>query len=181
MEQWKDIPGFEGLYQASNTGLIRSAPGKVTSNRRYGRRVWKTRILKYKYKTSYGRRDAAVTLWKDGKGRDYLVARLVAMTWVDGYAPGLTVNHKDGNNDNHDCTNLEWLTRGDNIRHAFDTGLMPCKKAVLLETEGQTIGFSSMAEASRFIGRNTKYLSGQIKRGYQIVGADGKHYTVVQE
>ena len=125
---WKDIPGFEGIYQASNTGSIRTKPGKVTSNKRYARREWKTRVLKVKY-PQRRRKDARVTLWKDGKESDHLVSRLVAMTWVDGYAPGLTVNHIDGNPENNAIENLEWLSLADNVRKGFETGLFAkCQK-----------------------------------------------------
>lgn len=51
-ELWKDIPGYEGLYQASNLGRIRSAPGKTTSSARYKVRVWKVRIIKAKTERS---------------------------------------------------------------------------------------------------------------------------------
>ena len=123
METWKDIPGFEGLYQASNTGLIRSAPGKVTSSKRFSHRVWKTRILKHKFPLQRKRKDPRVTLWKDGKCKDYLVSRLVAMTWVEGYEPFLTVNHIDGNPQNNNSMNLEWVTLSENIKKGYETGL----------------------------------------------------------
>ena len=127
MEQWKMIPGYEGLYEASTYGQIRTAEGKTTSNARYPKRVWKQRILKLKYvHRKNGRlKDARVCLWKDGKEKTFLVSRLVAMTWCDGYADGLTVNHKDGNPLNNDCSNLEWISLAENIRHGFRTGLYP--------------------------------------------------------
>ena len=63
MDKWKDIPGYERLYQASNQGIIRTAPGKTTSNARYEKRVWKTRVMKGRGKSLVGWR---VGLWKDG-------------------------------------------------------------------------------------------------------------------
>lgn len=125
MEQWKMIPGYEGLYEASTLGQIRSAEGKITSNARYSRRVWKQRIIKQKYvNRKTGKcRDARVCLWKDGKEKTHLVSRLVAMTWCNGYADGLTVNHKDGNPLNNNYKNLEWMSLADNIRHGFKNGL----------------------------------------------------------
>lgn len=124
IEEWLDIPGYEGIYQASNTGLIRSKPGKTTYTERHGVRHWKTRVLvqKYQMRTS-GKRDAKVILWKDGKEKTYLVARLVAMTWCPGYADGLTVNHIDGNPENNSCSNLEWVTKAENIKKGFADGL----------------------------------------------------------
>ena len=179
MEQWKDIPGFEGLYQASTAGLIRSAPGKVTSSKRFSHRVWKTRILKHKIRVHGKRRDAAVTLWKDGKCKDYLVSRLVAMTWAEGYAPGLTVNHIDGNPQNNNSTNLEWVTLSENIKKGYADGLfLSCQHSVQLVGDECTMNFESMAAASRFLGRNSGYVSNMTKANRPITAADGKRYTI---
>lgn len=52
-----------------------------------------------------------------------LVHRLVALSFVDGYAPGLDVNHIDGNKLNTHPSNLEWVTRRENILHAYRIGL----------------------------------------------------------
>lgn len=124
MEQWKDIPGYEGLYQASTQGRIRTCEGKITSSARFEKRVWKQRILKQKLcKNRKGRTDARVSLWKDRKEKTWLVSRLVALTWCDGYADGLTVNHKNGNPLDNSAQNLEWMTRAANIQHGFKNGL----------------------------------------------------------
>lgn len=126
MERWKDIPGYEGIYQASDTGLIRTKPGKTTYTERHGVRHWKTRVLKPKHqmrKGHTGKRDARVNLWKDGKEKTWLVSRLVALTWCDGYADRMTVNHIDGNPENNVCSNLEWVTHTENIRKGWADGL----------------------------------------------------------
>lgn len=175
---WKDIPGFEGIYQASNTGSIRTKPGKVTSNSRYARREWKTRVLKVKYLKGR-RKDARVTLWRDGKESDHLVSRLVAMTWVSGYAPGLTVNHIDGNPENNAIENLEWLSLGDNIRKGYETGLFDkCKKPITLIGESSFVSFNSMAQASRFLGRKNGYVHNCIRAGRCPTSADGQVYEI---
>ena len=128
-EKWKDIPGYEGLYQASTLGQIRTCEGKVTSSARFHHRVWKQRIMKQKCTTNTkGRKDCRVELWKDGVHKTFLVSRLVAMTWVDGYMDGLTVNHKNGDPLDNRAENLEWLSHGDNIRHGFANGLYPQAK-----------------------------------------------------
>lgn len=179
MEMWKDIPGFEGIYQASNTGLIRSAPGKITSSKRFNRREWKTRILKQKAPLKDNRHDPRVSLWKNGKCKDYLVSRLVAMTWVDGYESQLTVNHIDGNPLNNNCSNLEWVTLANNIKKGYETGLYAnCQKPIYLIGEESAIFFPSMADASRFIGRNPGYLCNCLRINRPITGTDGKIYTV---
>ena len=130
MGEWKDIPGYEGLYQASINGEIRTCEGKTTSNARYGSRVWKQRILKFKTSINKkGRLDFRVELWKDGKHKTFLVSRLIALTWCEGYQDGWTVNHKNGVSTDTRAENLEWLSHGDNIRHGFANGLYPQAKS----------------------------------------------------
>lgn len=57
------------------------------------------------------------------KDRAYFLHRIIAFVHCSGFKEGLTVNHKDGNKLNNYPSNLEWITVGDNIRHAFETGL----------------------------------------------------------
>ena len=167
MEDWKDIPGYKSLYQASTEGRIRTCEGKITKNARFENRVWKQRILKPKYgKRKSGKyRDARVSLWKDGKESTYLISRLVALTWCDGYQEGMTVNHKDGNPDNNHCENLEWISRAENIRHGFRTGLYPTKRTTLVAPDGTEIQFVSMAAASRFLRKRNGYIWDILRKG----------------
>lgn len=168
MERWKDIPGYEGLYQASDTGQIRTREGKTTSSARFPRRVWKQRVLKQKWRrrSSGNGCDARVNLWKDGKESTLLVARLVAMTWCDGYSDDLTVNHIDGNPMNNNAGNLEWVSRAENIRKAFSDELYRSQVSVTLtDREGYETRFRSMADASRFLGKNDGYVSGIVANG----------------
>ena len=130
MEEWKDIPGYEGLYQASTFGRIRTCEGKVTSSARFPHRVWKQRVLKQKMcRNRKGRFDYRVELWNGKLHKTWLVSRLVAMTWCDGYRDGWTVNHINGDPLDNRSDNLEWLSLGDNIRHGFANGLYPQAKS----------------------------------------------------
>lgn len=125
-ELWKDIPGYEGIYQASNMGRIRTVEGKVTYSTRHGERHWHSRVLKPKWekrgRCRAGHRDARVNLYKNKENKTLLVARLVAMAWVDGYEEGLTVNHIDCDPSNNFASNLEWVTRRENIQKGFRDG-----------------------------------------------------------
>lgn len=157
-EIWRDIPDFEG-YQVSNLGKIRTH-GKITYTKRHGKRHWEDRILKFKgetYKTGY-----RVDLWKNGKPYTLLVARLVAFTFLekDINDRSMTVNHKDGNRFNNNINNLELISLADNIRHAFDTGLMPCKKVEITnKNTGEKKIYRSMSKASLGIYKNVRYIS----------------------
>lgn len=181
METWKNIPGYEGLYQASSLGRIRTCENKVTSNALYSTRVWKSRIMK-------GRGDSCITgkrvsLWKDGKSKDYLVARLVALTFLGEPPKDYTVNHKDGNRLNNIVENLEWLSREDNVRHAFATGLMSrVQKAIVLkdDTNGEIHDFASYAECGRFLGRCHSYVSDRLKRHQvKMINIEGRAFHVL--
>lgn len=182
MEKWKPIPGYEGSYEASNLGRIKSVEGKRTINARCNR-VWKERIMKLHLTRRGGKKttfNQMVTLWKEGKYKQLLVARLVAMTWCEGYAEGLTVNHIDGDPLNNKAENLEWVTLSENMSHAFRTGLNPgAKKVALMDGSGRTFEFYSMSEASRFLGRKSGYLSIAIGHKTKIYSSNGDVYGLV--
>ena len=180
MEEWRDIPGYDGIYEASNLGRIRSKTGKTTHSTRHGVRTWKQRILKQKVcRNKKGRYDARVELWKDGKHKTFLVARLVAMTWVDGYGPELTVNHRDGQPLNNKADNLEWLTLADNIKQGFEDGLYSTSYQIRLQAGDVIFHHDSMAEASRSLGRNSGYISDRLKKCRPIMSTCGVEYKVI--
>lgn len=112
MEIWKDIPGYEGLYQVSNCGRVKSL-------KRF--RVPKDRILSNGVTHGNYR---LVGLY-DGKGdnRSVSVHRLVAETFLEKLEHHEVVNHKDGNPANNHVDNLEWCTYSENTLHAHRMGL----------------------------------------------------------
>ena len=178
-EMWKPIPGYEGIYEASDLGRIRTAEGKTTSSARFPVRVWKQRILKPKIQTrKNGRKDQRVNLWKDGVESTQLVARLIAMAFLPLPYEKMTVNHINGNPMDNRIGNLEWCTIGENIRHGFDTGLYnKSKKAVILtDQQGKELRFKSMAEANRFLGKSHGYVSEAIARCNYCYGSNNTRY-----
>ena len=181
-ETWKPIPDYDGLYEASSLGRIRSAPNKTTSNVRCDRRVWKTRILKTKYPHKQKRQDERVCLWKDGEEHTYLVSRLVASAWHGKPKDTkLTVNHKNGNWRDNRPENLEWVTIRENIHHAVENGYFGSfsHRVELCSGNEEHLEFRSKSSASEFLGRNHGYISGVMKKGRDDVYAeDGKKYQV---
>ena len=161
-EIWKPIPHYEGIYEASSFGRIRTCEGKTTYTKKHGVRHWKQRILKPKgqtYQTGY-----RVSLWKDGKSKDFLVARLVASAFYG--ESNLTVNHIDGNRFNNNVENLEWCSLAENIRKGFETGLYPQMKIRVFEkATGETKEFRSLSMASKYYGHNDGFFSNKISRG----------------
>lgn len=167
--EWKDIPDYEGIYQASTDGQIRSVDGKVTYTERHGERVWKGRILKQKV----SKKDITcrVSLWKDGNERTWLVHRLVALTFIPVIEGKDYINHKDGSRLNNDISNLEWCDHTENNNHAFDNDLMTCNMKVILVNKetGEPFMFRSLAKGSDFLGKNHRYLSKALKDGRREV------------
>lgn len=131
-EIWKDIKGYDG-YQVSNLGRVRTH-NKKTYTTKHGERHWKDRILKFKPPTTKNQRSKQgmgyrVDLWKNGKPKSLLVARLVLSTFTEtDINTELTVNHKDGNRLNNNINNLEWLSRKDNILYGYQNGQYPFAK-----------------------------------------------------
>ena len=104
MEEWRDIPGYEGLYQVSNIGNVRSL--------NYNRRKGCIHVLKLGY-SPY----ANISLCKDGKPKHYLVHRLVAEAFIPNPNNYKEVNHIDEDKTNNKVENLEWCDRSHNINH----------------------------------------------------------------
>ena len=184
-EVWKPIPGYEGLYDASSYGRIRSTPGKITSNALYDKRVWKSRIMKTKRPMTNKRPNRRVTLWKDGVPRDYLVSRLIAMAFHGlPISEDMTVNHIDGNWENDNPNNLEWVSRSENIKLGFQNNLYKSIQIpiILVSESGNSIKFNSMSEASRFLGKKNGYVSSAIKRKLNMYSSyDGVKYTAYKQ
>lgn len=179
-EIWKDIPEYEGIYQASTFGRIRTVEGKITHSIRHGIRHWKSRILKGRGNQPEG---ARVSLWKDKQQKDFLVARLVARTFLGEPPEGFTVNHIDGNRFNNRADNLEWLSRADNIRHGFQTGLYSTQKPIsVIDENGQLYDFRSRGQLDKFLCRSHGYTYGRIKKNYNIVqNKTGKIYVIIPD
>ena len=123
---WRDIEGFEGHYQVSSTGLVRSLD-RVINDKRQGPRIVKGRMLKPAKDT---RGYPCVVLSKDGKYKNFKVHRLVAGTFLMNPDKKPQVNHESGIKIDNGIWNLEWVTHTENMRHAFQNGLHPGKKTL---------------------------------------------------
>lgn len=111
-EKWKSIIGYEGLYEVSTFGNIKSLVKK-------GNNIQKIRKQGLDISTGY----ATVQLNKNGTPLTKRVHRLVAEAFLDKPSPKHIVNHKDGNKKNNRLDNLEWVTYSENTFHSFRTGL----------------------------------------------------------
>lgn len=117
IEIWKDILNYEGLYQVSNLGRVKSL--KKLSWNGYSYITKPERILKLSNSKGY----KFVRLYKDKVAKNYTIHRLVAIAFIENKNNYKEVNHIDGNKLNNNATNLEWCTKSHNIKHAYRTGL----------------------------------------------------------
>lgn len=111
-EVWRDIVGYEGLYQVSNQGNVRSLNWRNTGEVR--------NLFLKPHNQGY----LQVELAKNGKRKMFTVHRLVALHFVIGYREGFVVNHINENKTDNRTINLEWCNQSTNTKHS----IVPNKK-----------------------------------------------------
>lgn len=156
--EWKEVVGYEGIYEVSDTGEVRTAKGKKTHSVLHGERVWKQRILKQKVSKDNACR---VCLYKDKREKTWLVHRLVAKAFIPKPSGKDFINHIDGNRLNNNVSNLEWCDYLENNNHAFDNDLISTGKKIVLvdKVTKETHFFRSLAKADEFLNVYPGFLS----------------------
>lgn len=149
-ECWRWIPGFEGWYQVSTRGRVRSVDRWVI--RKDGRkRLIKGQILKpTRGDVGY----LTVKLWRDGKGHTFRVHRMVAETWLDNPENKPEVNHRDEDKTNNDVFNLSYCSRIENANWGTGIERMTASKSKAVQAIDPKTGkvvkeFPSTKEAER--------------------------------
>lgn len=121
-EIWKSIVGYEGFYEVSNLGRVRSLDRICYSDKR-SKQIQKGKILKHRINNKRQNR-CSVCLWKNGKVKYYYVSRLVLDAFVGFAELGQEAAHWDGNTLNNCLSNLRWVTHIENLmdkkRHGTD-------------------------------------------------------------
>lgn len=148
-EIWKDIPNYEGLYQASNFGRIRSLDREVIQWNRFDniKAIYKGKILSIGIN---GRGYLNCTLTKNGKSKTKLVHRLIAMTFLDDFNKNLTVDHIDCNKFNNKIDNLRMVTLKENIQLSYENNLHKFRKVGKYDLQDNLLEiYESVADASR--------------------------------
>lgn len=175
-ERFVDIPGYEGLYQVSNLGNVKSLPkGDGNGNRE--------RLLKQEVTTQKQAHYNRVSLCKNGKVTRYAVHRLVAQLFIPNPEGKPQVNHIDCNGMNNVVSNLEWVTGKENMRHSANLGRqdrpkeMGCIRASELNQERAVKKYLQLL-GNRFIATYTVKQSGYSRRIVEYICVCGNTYKV---
>ena len=147
-EYWKSVVGYEGLYEVSNWGRVKSFD-TYRKGINGSIRCCKGKIIKYQ-KTKHGY--LQVGLWKNGQCKHYYVHRLVAEAFIPNPNNLPIINHKDENKQNNIVSNLEWCTyQYNNTYGKMNINRNKQKKKILqYDLEGNFIKeWESIAECNR--------------------------------
>lgn len=160
MEIWKDIAGYEGLYQVSNIGNVKSLE-RLEINSLGRKRTVKSKIMNQNKNGRYAR----IQLSKGNVRKKFSVHRLVAIAFLDKEEGKDYVNHIDGNKHNNKSTNLEWVTPKENAEHALENGYYKCLKPLKLIKDDEILEFKSFKDASNYLGCERTYITRALYRG----------------
>lgn len=157
-EEWKAIAGYEGFYEVSNLGCVRSVDRVV--EHAHGRRRCEGKVLFLRTnKLGY----LQINLSKDGKYRTHLVHRLVAIAFIANPDGLPMVNHIDGVKSNNAAVNLEWADDFANKAHAIRVGTITKYKKLLSAAEVDEIrslaGTMTQAEIAKRFGTTQTNIS----------------------
>ncbi len=147
VENWKPIEGWEGLYEVSDTGRVRSLAFLQRYLLRNGKPAFRKTAERILTSRPNNRGYSVVKLNRNDKGFGFLVHRLVAIAFLPNPESLPEVNHKDGIKSNCCASNLEWCSRSHNKRHAVASGLNTQAIAVVDPTTGTT--YPSIAQAAK--------------------------------
>ena len=176
---WKDIDWIDfckGVYQVSNTGLVKRKAGSSFREDGTFFRMCKERILTFFLSRNY----RVVKLCNCSKEKSFLIHRLVAIAFIPNPENKPEVNHIDGDPSNNNAVNLEWTTREENLEHARQNNLFApgkkegdhsrARKIAMYDLDGRLVKvFLSVISAARFFNSE--------KSSHIVAACSGKRYT----
>ena len=144
-EIWKDIPDYEGLYQISSIGRVKSLKRSISRNN--------GRVLNLSEKQLSAKIDehgyVKFQLWKNNKPKNIRAHRLVALNFIENPKNHLEVNHIDGNKTNNKYDNLEWCSSFHNQLEAKRLGLKKCTRVTKIIEGVKICSYESVTEAAK--------------------------------
>jgi hypothetical protein len=184
-EEYKDIRGYEGLYQVSNLGNIKSlAKSYKDANGEY-RTVNEYVLFRRRNKSGY----LTVVLWKDDTRREFLVHKLVASAFLERAEGLYEINHIDGNITNNDVSNLEWcdkkpqgakLSRHDSVIEAIKN-LNIGEAKIVIKRGNEAIIFDSITAAAKLLGVSEDMINFSIRKQRKLSGWEVFGYKYANE
>jgi hypothetical protein len=135
---WKPIIGYENYYEISNFGEIRSIQNK-------SKKIIKPYITNRGY--------LRIRLFKNKIRTAFTIHRLVGINFIPNTENKSYINHIDGNKQNNNVSNLEWVTHSENEKHASENNLKNSKSIIQYDLNGNKINeFNSIKNASIMTG-----------------------------
>lgn len=156
--EWRPIEGYEGYYEVSDTGLVRSLdryiPQRFGSSKEVKMMFYQGHIMKQSDTGGY----LVVNLRKHGISNVQKVHRLVGNAFIENPNELPFINHIDGDKKNNNISNLEWCTAEHNNVHAYKTGLHKPRfgvEVIQIDKDNRVVAkFESLHEAERKTGIN---------------------------
>lgn len=132
LEKWKDIKGYEGQYQVSNFGRVKSMARSIPMTRKGKVHIVKLKEKVMKLSRNNNKDNTYLFVYLHDKSgtnikEKHYIHRLVAQNFLINLQNHPTVNHKDGIKGNNHLSNLEFASYSDNMQHAVDTKLRKTK------------------------------------------------------
>lgn len=176
-EEWRDIPGLEGRYQASDLGRVRSLDRQVEQISRWGKRMWRHhegRVLSMRHD-----RDGYLRTFSRGF-KETAIHRLVALAFIPNPENLPQINHKNGVKDDNRPSNLEWCDNSHNHRHRVHTlgGHLPPpikKQTEITFPDGTVRVFSSASDAASRLGVAKTAVMNAAKSGGKCKGCEVRY------
>jgi hypothetical protein len=175
----KNLLGYEGLYLIDSLGNIVSCPRQNGSRFVNQYKILGTKTNKFGYKE--------VALSKDGKTKTVLLHRLIAIHFVDNPHNLPCVNHKNGIKTDNRIENLEWCTKSQNTKHAYDNNLGGFRDYAnegiramnqytqyvlvrLISPDGSDLQFDSARSAAEYLGTTKDEVTRAIRKSQRVKG-----------
>lgn len=147
IEEWKDIEGYEGLYQVSNLGRVKRSKGKYMKSERI--------LMLFINTPGY----LQVMLCKNNKCKKFTVHRLVANAFIPNPENKPQVNHIDEDKTNIKVSNLEWVTAKENVNHGTRNERSSKKIKAIDIANGEWNDYKSISECARELGLHQSSIS----------------------
>lgn len=165
-EVWKDIPGYEDVYQVSDQGRVRHMPRRIRFVSKKGSESWRTTAMRVCASNVTREGYAIAHLQVDRKRATPTVHALVLAAFVGPRPTDLDVNHINGLKTDNRLANLEYVTRTENHKHAVRTGLNTQAMPVVAVLDGLVVErYPSMTEAARAVGLTIGSIQYAVRNG----------------